>query len=70
MNVYLKIIFEAATSTLIYLPILRNIAVKNYDEVPQSVHIHGCCLMSILRIHDYIPCSDRNSGEEIQESET
>lgn len=70
LNVYLKIIFEATTSTSVYLLILRNITVKNYDGVPQNVHIHGHCFMSILRIHDYIQYSDRKSGEDIQESKT
>lgn len=51
----------------LYLPILRNIAVKNDDRVPQSVDSHGHYCISILRIHDYTQHSDRNS-EDIQES--
>lgn len=59
--------FEAITSTLIYMPILKTAAVKKYDEAPQNVHIHSDCFTSLLRIHQ---CSDKNSGEDVEESKT
>lgn len=49
---------------------LREYCCQGYDEVSQNVHIHGQHCISFFRIHDYINCSDRNSEEDIKESET